>query len=180
MNWCERCARRCWHWAHCWRGLAKRKCRCPVAARLARARSIFIWWPSKSWALKCKLEAGNVIARAPRIGRLIGGEINFDKVTVTGTENVMMAATLARGLTVFAERGLRTEISDLAELLNKMGARVRGAGTSRIEIEGVENWAAPNTRSFPIGSKRERSSLRLRSPGAISKSETASHCILPP
>ncbi|MGH9928450.1 MAG: UDP-N-acetylglucosamine 1-carboxyvinyltransferase, partial [Pyrinomonadaceae bacterium] len=47
-----------------------------------------------------KLEAGNVIARAPMDGRLVGGEIHFDKVTVTGTENVMMAATLARGLTV--------------------------------------------------------------------------------
>ena len=85
-----------------------------------------------------RLEAGNVIARAPSGGRLIGGEINFDKVTVTGTENVMMAATLARGTTVLHNAACEPEISDLAELLNKMGARVRGAGTSRIEIEGVE------------------------------------------
>src|SRR5258705_104587 len=85
-----------------------------------------------------RLEAGNVIARAPASGRLIGGEINFDKVTVTGTENVMMAATLACGVTVIHNAACEPEISDLAELLNKMGARVRGAGTSRMEIEGVE------------------------------------------
>lgn len=85
-----------------------------------------------------RLEAGNVIARAPKAGRLIGGEIHFDKVTVTGTENLMMAATLASGLTVLHNAACEPEISDLAELLNKMGARVRGAGTSRMEIEGVE------------------------------------------
>ncbi|MFN2515508.1 MAG: UDP-N-acetylglucosamine 1-carboxyvinyltransferase [Pyrinomonadaceae bacterium] len=85
-----------------------------------------------------KLESGNVIARAPKAGRLVGGDIHFDKVTVTGTENLMMAATLARGLTVLNNSACEPEISDLAELLNKMGARVRGAGTSRIEIEGVE------------------------------------------
>jgi UDP-N-acetylglucosamine 1-carboxyvinyltransferase len=84
-----------------------------------------------------RLESGNVIARAPKSGRLLGAEINFEKVTVTGTENVMMAATLARGLTVLHNAACEPEISDLAELLNKMGARVRGAGTSRIEIEGV-------------------------------------------
>jgi len=84
-----------------------------------------------------RLEAGNVIARAPKGGRLLGGEVHFDKVTVTGTENVMMAATLANGVTTLHNAACEPEISDLAELLNKMGARVRGAGTSRIEIEGV-------------------------------------------
>jgi UDP-N-acetylglucosamine 1-carboxyvinyltransferase len=85
-----------------------------------------------------RLEGGNVIARAPKGGRLIGGEISFDKVTVTGTENLMMAASLARGLTILNNAACEPEISDLAELLNKMGARVRGAGMPRIEIEGVE------------------------------------------
>ena len=85
-----------------------------------------------------RLEAGNVIARAPKAGRLMGGQVHFDKVTVTGTENLMMAATLARGLTILENAACEPEISDLAELLNKMGARVRGAGTTRIEIEGVE------------------------------------------
>jgi UDP-N-acetylglucosamine 1-carboxyvinyltransferase len=96
-----------------------------------------------------RLEAGNVIARAPKAGRLIGGEIHFDKVTVTGTENVMMAATLARGLTVLHNAACEPEISDLAELLNKMGARVRGAGTSRIEIEGVEGLGSAEHTIIP-------------------------------
>ena len=96
-----------------------------------------------------RLEAGNVIARAPKAGRLVGGEIHFDKVTVTGTENVMMAATLARGLTVLHNAACEPEISDLAELLNKMGARVRGAGTSRIEIEGVEGLGSAEHTIIP-------------------------------
>ncbi len=85
-----------------------------------------------------RLEAGNVIARAPKDGRLIGAEIHFDKVTVTGTENLLMAATLANGATVMHNAACEPEISDLADLLNKMGARIGGAGTSTIEIEGVE------------------------------------------
>ena len=96
-----------------------------------------------------RLEAGNVIARAPRGGRLLGGEIQFDKVTVTGTENVMMAATLARGLTVLHNAACEPEIGDLAELLNKMGARVRGAGTSTIEIEGVEGLGSAQHTIIP-------------------------------
>ena len=82
------------------------------------------------------LESGDVVARAPN-GRLIGAEINFEKVTVTGTENVMMAASLAKGKTVIKNAACEPEIEDLADLLNKMGARIKGAGTSVIEIEGV-------------------------------------------
>jgi len=84
------------------------------------------------------LEAGDVVARASRDGRLIGAEIGFDKVSVTGTENLMMAATLARGKTTIQNAAREPEVKDLAELLNKMGARVRGAGTPTIQIEGVE------------------------------------------
>ncbi len=83
------------------------------------------------------LESGDVVARAPKGGRLRGGEVRFDKVTVTGTENLMMAATLAEGKTTIHNAAREPEISDLAELLNKMGARVRGAGSSTITIEGV-------------------------------------------
>ena len=96
-----------------------------------------------------RLEAGNVIARAPEGGRLVGSEIHFDKVTVTGTENVMMAATLARGLTILHNAACEPEISDLAELLNKMGARVRGAGTNRIEIEGVDELGSAEHTIIP-------------------------------
>lgn len=84
------------------------------------------------------LESGDVVARAPN-GRLIGAEINFEKVTVTGTENVMMAASLAKGKTVIKNAACEPEIEDLADLLNKMGARIKGAGTSVIEIEGVDS-----------------------------------------
>ena len=84
-----------------------------------------------------RLEAGNVVARAPSDGRLIGSDIEFGKVTVTGTENLMMAATLARGTTTLRNAAREPEIVDLAELLNKMGARVNGAGTDTIQIEGV-------------------------------------------
>ncbi|MBC7899138.1 MAG: UDP-N-acetylglucosamine 1-carboxyvinyltransferase [Saprospiraceae bacterium] len=83
------------------------------------------------------LESGDVVARAPK-GRLIGAEIAFEKVTVTGTENVMMAAALAKGKTIIRKAAQEPEIEDLAELLNKMGARIKGAGTSIIRIDGVE------------------------------------------
>jgi UDP-N-acetylglucosamine 1-carboxyvinyltransferase len=84
------------------------------------------------------LESGDVVARAPKPGRLRGNTVRFEKVTVTGTENLMMAATLAEGRTTLHNAACEPEIEDLAELLNKMGARVRGAGTPTIEIEGVE------------------------------------------
>ncbi len=83
------------------------------------------------------LESGDVVARAPK-GRLVGNTIDFEKVTVTGTENVMMAASLAVGKTTIKNAAQEPEIDDLAELLNKMGARIKGAGTDTIEIEGVE------------------------------------------
>jgi UDP-N-acetylglucosamine 1-carboxyvinyltransferase len=85
-----------------------------------------------------RLEAGNVVARAPSDGRLRGADVQFGKVTVTGTENLMMAATLARGTTILRNAAREPEIVDLAELLNKMGARVNGAGSETIQIEGVD------------------------------------------
>ena len=85
-----------------------------------------------------RLEAGNVVARAPSDGRLRAADVTFNKVTVTGTENLMMAATLARGTTTLRNCALEPEIVDLADLLNKMGARVNGAGTDTIQIEGVD------------------------------------------
>jgi UDP-N-acetylglucosamine 1-carboxyvinyltransferase len=83
------------------------------------------------------LESGDVVARAPK-GRLVGSDIHFEKVTVTGTENVMMAAVLANGKTTIHNAAREPEVEDLAELLIKMGAKLSGAGTETIEIEGVE------------------------------------------
>lgn len=80
------------------------------------------------------IENGYVVARARR---LRGARIATDLVTVTGTENLMMAATMARGTTVIENAACEPEVVDLATLLNAMGARVHGAGTPRIEIEGV-------------------------------------------
>jgi len=82
-----------------------------------------------------KVERGYVEAAAKR---LRGTEIYFDTVTVTGTENVMMAATLAEGETVLRNAACEPEIADLADLLVKMGARIQGAGGSTIRIEGVD------------------------------------------
>src|SRR5436305_11869923 len=94
------------------------------------------------------LESGDVIARAAK-GRLVGAEMEFEKVTVTSTENVMMAASLAEGKTTIRNAAMEPEIVDLAELLNKMGARVRGAGTAVIQIEGVETLGGAEHTIIP-------------------------------
>ena len=95
------------------------------------------------------LESGDVVARAPRGGRLRGGEVEFAKVTVTGTENLMMAATLAAGRTVIHNAAREPEIVDLGELLNKMGARVRGCGSPTITIDGVESLGGAEHTIIP-------------------------------
>lgn len=94
------------------------------------------------------LESGDVVARAPK-GRLIGNIIDFEKVTVTGTENVMMAAVLASGSSTIRNAAQEPEIEDLAELLNKMGARIKGAGTPTMEIEGVEGLGGAEHTIIP-------------------------------
>ncbi|MBT8144909.1 MAG: UDP-N-acetylglucosamine 1-carboxyvinyltransferase, partial [Gammaproteobacteria bacterium] len=81
------------------------------------------------------LTDGYIRARA---SRLHGARIVLDKVTVTGTENLLMAAVLADGVTTIENAAREPEVVDLANFLNSLGARIRGAGTSRIEIEGVE------------------------------------------
>jgi len=80
------------------------------------------------------IENGYVIARA---SRLKAARITTDLVTVTGTENLMMAAVLAEGTTVIENAAREPEVVDLATLLTAMGARIQGAGTARIEVEGV-------------------------------------------
>lgn len=81
------------------------------------------------------VENGYIRARADR---LVGAHIVFDTVTVTGTENLMMAATLADGETILENAAREPEVNDVADFLNSMGARIEGAGTSTIRIEGVE------------------------------------------
>ena len=88
---------------------------------------------------KIELRHGYIEARADR---LKGAEISFDIPTVTGTENLMMAATLAKGKTLLQNAAMEPEVVDLAQVLNKMGAKITGAGTGLVEIEGVESLHA--------------------------------------
>jgi UDP-N-acetylglucosamine 1-carboxyvinyltransferase len=81
--------------------------------------------------------------------RLHGAEIVFDRITVTGTEDVLMAATLAEGETVLQNCAREPEVVDLADLLNKMGAQIEGAGTSTIRIKGVNKLHGAKHRIIP-------------------------------
>jgi len=94
-----------------------------------------------------ELDGGYVVARA-RNG-LKGGEIVFPTVTVSGTHVAMMAASLARGTTVIENAAHEPEIKDVADCLNQMGARITGAGTSHIVIEGVAKLSGARHRVIP-------------------------------
>jgi UDP-N-acetylglucosamine 1-carboxyvinyltransferase len=93
-----------------------------------------------------RVEQGYIDARA---GRLKGARHAMDLVTVTGTENLMMAACLADGTTVLENAAREPEVVDLADCLNAMGARVRGAGTDVITIEGVARLSGAGHRIMP-------------------------------
>ncbi|HTE39323.1 MAG TPA: UDP-N-acetylglucosamine 1-carboxyvinyltransferase [Steroidobacteraceae bacterium] len=93
-----------------------------------------------------EIENGYIRARA---GRLHGARIVFDTVTVTGTENLMMAATLADGETVLENAAREPEVVDLAQFLIGMGAKIKGAGTDRIVIEGVERLGGTKYEVLP-------------------------------
>src|SRR5437868_2314746 len=81
--------------------------------------------------------------------RLKGAHIHFEKITVTGTEDLMMAATLADGETVMENCAREPEVKDLADLLNKMGAKIEGAGTSTITIKGVSKLKGAKHKIIP-------------------------------
>jgi len=93
------------------------------------------------------LEQGYLVGRAP--GGLVGADIRFPQVSVGATEHVMMAATLARGVTVLRNVAREPEIVDLAQCLVAMGARIEGAGTEAIRIEGVERLGGATHRVIP-------------------------------
>ena len=93
------------------------------------------------------VDGGYVVARAPN--GLRGGEIVFPKVTVGGTHTALMAAALANGTTVIDNAAREPEIVDVADCLNKMGARIHGAGSSRIVIEGVSKLNGARHRVLP-------------------------------
>ena len=92
------------------------------------------------------VEHGNIVAKAKR---LKGTRITTDMVTVTGTENLLMAATLAEGVTVLENAAQEPEIPDLAEMLIAMGAKIEGHGTSKIRVQGVERLHGVKHRIVP-------------------------------
>jgi len=100
----------------------------------------------QSMGADIKVENGYIRARA---GRLRGAHIVFDMVTVTGTENLMMAAVLADGETVLENAAREPEVSDLANFLNKMGAKITGAGSGTIRIEGVDGVGGTSYEVLP-------------------------------
>lgn len=95
-----------------------------------------------------EIDGGYAVARAPS-GGLRGAEITFPKVTVGGTHVALMAAALAQGRTVLHNAAREPEVLDLAELLNSMGAKIRGAGESVVEIEGVARLGGARHRVLP-------------------------------
>jgi UDP-N-acetylglucosamine 1-carboxyvinyltransferase len=99
-------------------------------------------------ALGAKIELRHGYIEAKADG-LKGALISFDIQTVTGTENLMMAATLAKGKTILQNAAMEPEVVELANVLNKMGAKINGAGTSLIEIEGVKSLQAVEHSVIP-------------------------------
>src|SRR5579875_1938095 len=115
---------------------------------------------------------GYVEASAPE--GLRGGHIHFDRITVTGTEDVLMAAVLARGETIIRNAAREPEVKDLAELLITMGAQIEGAGTSIIRVRGVEKLHGAEHTIIP--DRIEAGTFLLA--GAISQGEViVSGCI---
>jgi len=99
-------------------------------------------------ALGADIEVENGYIKA-RVKRLQGARLVMDQITVTGTENLMMAAALARGTTLIENAAREPEVVDLANCLNTMGARIEGAGTDSIEIEGVDQLSGTEYRVLP-------------------------------
>jgi UDP-N-acetylglucosamine 1-carboxyvinyltransferase len=97
--------------------------------------------------VEIEIDRGYVIARAK--SGLKGGEIKFPKVTVGGTHTALMAASLARGTTVIENAAREPEVTDVADCLNKMGAKITGAGTSRIVVDGVSKLGGAHHRVLP-------------------------------
>jgi UDP-N-acetylglucosamine 1-carboxyvinyltransferase len=95
---------------------------------------------------KVEIEHGYVVASADR---LKGARIYFDTQTVTGTENLMMAASLAKGTTVLENAACEPEVVDLADCLNAMGAKVTGAGTDTVKVVGVDSLSPARHRVMP-------------------------------
>ncbi|MES9899792.1 MAG: UDP-N-acetylglucosamine 1-carboxyvinyltransferase [Sedimenticola sp.] len=122
----------------------------------------------RAMGAEIEVEAGYIRAKA---GRLKGARLVMDIVTVTGTENLMMAAALAEGETVLENAAREPEVVDLANCLNRMGAKISGAGTDSITIEGVERLNGTHydvlpdrieTGTYLVAAAVTRGSIRVR------------------
>ena len=100
-------------------------------------------------ALGAEISVDHGFIKARRNGRLKGARYVFDMVSVTGTENVLMAATLAEGTTVLENAAMEPEVTDLADCLIALGAKIEGAGTSRIVVHGVERLSGGRHAVLP-------------------------------
>ena len=123
-------------WVHCWLVKERRVFRSLVAVRIG-TRPIDLHLKGFE-ALGVKIEQGHGYIEATAPNGLVGTTIYFDFPSVGATENVMMAAALAEGTTILENPAEEPEIVDLANYLNQMGAKIRGAGTNVIRIEGVK------------------------------------------
>ncbi len=99
--------------------------------------------------LGADIEIKNGFIYAKVKGRLRGAELNLEKITVTGTENLMMAATLAEGQTIIRNAALEPEVADLANFLTTLGAKIQGINTNTLIIEGVEALTGGSYRVMP-------------------------------
>ena len=121
---------------------------------------------------KIKVESGYITARS---NRLKGADITFEKKSVTGTENIIMAASLAKGLTIIYNAANEPEISDLCLFLNKMGAKISGYGTDTIKISGVD--ALRGTKHKPLPDRIEAGTFMIAA--AITRGDVEINNIVP-
>ena len=126
----------------------------------------------KKMGAEIKVERGYIAARSKR---LKGANIAFEKKSVTGTENIIMAASLARGLTKISNAANEPEISDLCIFLNKMGAKISGHGTDMIEIDGVD--ALRGTKHKPLPDRIEAGTFMIAA--AITRGDVEINNIVP-
>lgn len=118
-------------------------------------------------------EHGYILAKVPNGGKLRGARILFDKITVTGTENILMAATLADGETVLENAAREPEVTDLIHLLRKMGAEISGDETSTLRIRGVNKLKGATHAVIP--DRIEAGTFLIA--GAITRGDvTVTHC----
>ena len=126
----------------------------------------------KKMGAEIKVERGYITAQSKR---LKGANITFEKKTVTGTENIIMAASLAKGLTKINNAANEPEISDLCLFLNKMGAKISGHGTDMIEIDGVD--ALRGTKHKPLPDRIEAGTFMIAA--AITRGDVEINNIVP-